>query len=107
MIYFTDIIDQGVVNNLDNILIYSRTEEDHIALTKKVLEHLQEYQLALSLEKCEWHMSNVNFLGYTKSENGIEMDQERIRTVLEWQEPTTVKEVQSFLGFGNFYSCFI
>ena len=104
---FKDLIDHGVVIYLDEILIYSRSEEDHIALTKKVLEYLQEHQLALSLEKCEWHMSKVNFLGYIISENGIEMDQEKIRTVLEWKEPTTVKEVQSFLGFANFYRRFI
>ena len=52
-------------------------------------------------------MSKVNFLGYIISEKGIEMDQEKIRTVLEWKEPTTVKEVQSFLGFANFYRHFI
>ena len=58
-----DMIDHRVVIYLDYILIYSRSEEDHIALTKKVLERLQEHQLALSLEKYEWHMSKVNFLG--------------------------------------------
>ena len=52
-------------------------------------------------------MSKVNFLGYIISENGIEMDQEKIRTVLEWKEPTTVKEVQSFFGFASFYCHFI
>ena len=52
-------------------------------------------------------MSKVNFLGYIIFENGIEMNQEKIRTVLEWQEPTTVKEVQSFLGFANFYHRFV
>ena len=52
-------------------------------------------------------MSKVNFLGYIISEDGIEMDQEKIRTVLEWKEQTTVKEVQSFLVFANFYPCFI
>ena len=104
---FKDMIDHGVVIYLVDILIYSRSEEDYIALTKKVLERLQDHQLALSPEKCEWHMSKVNFLGYIISEDGIEMDQEKIRTVLEWKEPTTVKEVQSFLGFANFYRQFI
>ena len=80
---FKNMINHGVVIYLDDILIYSRSEEDHIALTKKVVQRLQEYQLALLLEKCEWHMSKVNFLGYIISENGIEMDQEKIKTVLE------------------------
>ena len=104
---FKDMIDHGVVIYLDDILIYSRSEENHIALTKKVLECLQEHQLAFSPEKCEWHMSKVNFLGYIISENVMEMDQENIKTVLEWKEPTTVKEVQSFLRFANFYGRFI
>ena len=90
---YKDMIDHGVVIYQDDIPIYSRSEEDHIALTKKVLVRLQEHQLALSLEKCEWYMSKVNFLGYIISEDGIEMDQEKIRIVLEWKEPTTLKEV--------------
>ena len=90
---FKDMIDQGVVIYLNDSLIYCRKEENHIALTKTVLERLQEYQLALSPEKCEWHMYKVNFLCYNIYENGIEMDQETIRTVLEWKEPTTVKKV--------------
>ena len=69
-----DMIHHGVVIYLDDILVYSRYEEDHIALTKKLLEGRQEHQLALSPEKCEWHMSKVNFLVYIISENGIKMD---------------------------------
>ena len=104
---FKDMTDDGVVIYLDNILIYCRSEEDHIALTKTVSELLEEHQLVLSPEKCKWHISKVNFLGYIFSENGIEIDQEKIRTVLEWKEQTTIKEVQSFLGFANFYRHYI
>ena len=104
---FKDMIDHGVVIYFRDIHIYIRSKKNHIALTKKVLEYLQVYQVALLPEKCEWHISKVNFLEYIISENGIEMEQENIRTVLEYKEPTTVKEVQSFLGFANFYHRFI
>ena len=99
---FRDMIDMGVVIYLDDILIYSESEEDHVALVKRVLSRLQEHQLAIAPDKCEWHRSKVNFLGYIISEEGIEMDQAKIQTVLEWEAPTTVKKVQSFLGFANF-----
>ena len=58
-------------------------------------------------EKCEWHKSQVNFLGYIISAEGVEMDQEKIKTVQEWDAPKTVKDIQSFLGFANFYLRFI
>ena len=58
--------------------------------------------MALSPEKCKWHKSKVNSLGYIISE-GIGMDQEKIKSVQQWEEPATLKEVQLFLRFANFY----
>ena len=58
-------------------------------------------------DKCEWYRSRVNFLGYLISPEGVEMDQEKIRTVVEWEAPDSVKGVQSCLGFANFYRRFI
>ena len=104
---FKDMIDLGVVIYLDDILIYSENEADHIALVKRVLSRLQEHKLAIAPEKCEWHKSRVNFLGYIISADGVEMDQEKIKTVLKWDAPETVKDIQSFLGFANFYRRFI
>ena len=63
--------------------------------------------LVITPEKCEWHKSRVNFLGYIISAIGVEMDQEKIKTVLEWDAPETVKDIQLFLGFANFYWRFI
>ena len=104
---FRDMIDLGVVIYLHDILLYSENEQDHVALVKRVLERLQVHQLAIAPDKCEWHRSRVNFLGYIISPEGVEMDQEKIRTVVEWEVPDSVKGVQSFLGFANFYRRFI
>ena len=80
---FRDMINLGVIIYFDDILIFSENKKDHIALVKQVLECLQEHQLAIALEKCEWHRSRVNLLGYIISPKGVEMDQEKIRTVVE------------------------
>ena len=98
-----DMIDLGVIIYFEDILIYSENEMDHIALVKQVLSRLQEHKLAIAPEKCEWHKSKVNVLGYIISAEGVEMDQEKIKTVLEWDAPETEKDIQSFLGFANFY----
>ena len=58
-------------------------------------------------DKCDWHRSRVNYLGYIISPEGVEMDQEKIRTVVKWEAPDSVKGVQSFLWFANFYLRFI
>ena len=63
----------------------------------------QEHKLAIAPEKCEWHKSKINFPGYIISAVGVEMDQEKIKMVLEWDAPETIKDIQSFLGFANFY----
>ena len=63
--------------------------------------------MAIAPEKCEWHKSRVNYLGYIISANGVEMYPEKINTVLEWDAPETVKDIQPFLGFANFYRRFI
>ena len=104
---FRVMIDLGVVLDLDDILIYNENEQDHLALVKRLLERLQEHQLAIAPDKCEWHRSRVIFLGYIISPEGVEMDQEKIRTVVEWEAPDSVKGVQSFLGFAKFYRRFV
>ena len=104
---FRDMIDLGVIIYMDDILIYSKNEQEHVALVKRVLESLQEHQLAIVPNKCEWHRSRVNFLGYIISPEGVEIDQEKIRSVVAWEAPDSVQGVQSFLGFSNFYQRFI
>lgn len=74
---------------------------------KNILQRLREHQLWAKLEKCKFFQDSVEFLGYIVNREGIEMDKKKIKAVLEWPTPKTIKDVQSFLGFANFYRRFI
>ena len=100
-------LDVFVVVYLDDILVYSKTLEEHVQHVTKVLTALQDSRLKIKPEKSEFHRKEVIFLGYIVSRHGLKMDGNKIKTILEWPIPTTVKEVQSFLGFANFYRRFI
>jgi len=102
-----DLIDQGVVAYMDDILIYSPTEDEHVHIVMSILRLLQENGLAVAPEKCEWHTSKVEFLGYIISADGVSMAEDNVQTLLEWAPPMNVTAVQSFLGFANFYRRFI
>jgi len=102
-----DLIDQGVVAFMDDILIYSPTEDEHVHIVTSVLQLLQENGLAIAPEKCKWYTSKVEFLGYIISADGVSMAEDKVQTLLEWALPTNVTAVQSFLGFANFYRRFI
>ena len=104
---FREYLDQFMVAYLDDILIYSpdpNTHEQHVRL---VLSKLREYGLYAKFEKCAFERPSVEFLGYIVSPNGISMDQKKVVAIQEWQPPTRVRDVQSFLGFANFYRRFI
>ena len=101
------LIDHGVVVYLDDILIYSPTDEEHTHIVTDVLQRLQQNGLAIAPEKCEWHVPKVEFLGYIISSDGVSMAEDKVKTLLEWNPPTNVTAVQSFLGFANFYHRFI
>ncbi|KAL0173711.1 hypothetical protein M9458_029679 [Cirrhinus mrigala] len=104
---FRDILNRFVIAYLDDILIYSKTETEHIEHVKIVLSRLLENQLFVKAEKCEFHVKQTTFLGYNISHQGVEMDDSKIKAVTSWPQPSTVKELQRFLGFANFYWRFI
>ena len=96
-------LDVFCVAYLDNILIYSKTLEKHIEQVRKVLRALQQKSLLVKLEKCEFYKQSVRFSGYILTINRIKIDLEKVEAVLNWPIPTSVKELQSFFRFANFY----
>ena len=104
---FADMLDVSVVVYLDDILIYSENPEEHRRHVREVLKRLRQNGLYAKAEKCEFSKDTVEYLGYILSPDGLSMDPAKIKTILEWPEPRKIKEVQSFLGFANFYRRFI
>lgn len=104
---FHDMLDLFVIIYLDDILIFSKNLEDHQQHVTSVLERLRTHNLFAKLEKCIFHASEVEFLGYRINGNGISMDENKVKAILSWSTPKNVKELQSFLGFSNFYRRFI
>ena len=92
---------------LDDILIYSKTRKEHQAHTKLVLQHLHEAELQIDIRKCEFDVTETVFLSVIISGEGLRMDPNKVKAVMDWSIPTNLKEVQSFVGFANFYQQFI
>lgn len=103
----SDCLDIYALAYLDDIMIYSDNIEEHRKQVRHVLQRLTEAGVKLKASKCEFHTDRVEYLGFVIGPQGIEMDKEKIKTVTEWKQPTRVKEIQSFLGFCNFYRRFI
>jgi hypothetical protein len=104
---FRDILDVYVVIYLDYILIFSETRELHIEHLKEVLQRLKNNNLYCNLEKCEFLVPEVHYLGIIANGEGVRADPEKISKAVDWATPCTVKGVQEFLGFVNFYRRFI
>jgi transposase InsO family protein len=102
-----DYLDDFCTAYLDDILIYSDNELEHEHHVKRVLERLRDAGLQIDLKKCEFHVTRTKYLGFIISTNGIEVDPDKISVVKNWTPLSTVKGVQSFLGFCNFYRRFI
>ena len=100
-------LDDFVVVYLDDILIFSSTLEKHKEHVRQVLIQLEKADVRVSPDKSEFHKQEVEFLGFIIGPDEVKMDPGKIKSVLEWPVPKTVKDIQSFLGFGNFYRRFI
>ena len=92
---------------MDDILIYSETMEEHVAMVRKVMERLRKARLCVSIKKSSFHIKEVEFLGYKISDRGISMRTKKVEEITAWSPPQKVVDVQSYMGFANFYNWFI
>ena len=97
---------EGVVCQIDDILVYGKDAEDHDVCLQAVLKHLQEAKVTLNTEKCVFNQDSVKFLGHVVDKNGIAADPEKVRAIVEMKEPTCVADLRRFLGMVNYLGKF-
>ncbi|GJZ31256.1 reverse transcriptase domain-containing protein, partial [Tanacetum coccineum] len=100
-------LDKFVIVFIDDILIYSKTKEDHKVHLRLMLELLTKEKLYAKFSKCEFWLQEVHFLGHVVNQSGIHVDPSKIEAVKNWKAPTTPSEVRSFLGLAGYYRRFI
>ena len=100
-------LDKFVVVFIDDILVYSKNEEEQAGHLHVVLQRLREHHLYAKLSKCDFWLKEIKFLGHTISQDGIAVDPDKVQEVMNWRPPTTVRQIRSFLGLAGYYRRFI
>jgi len=100
-------MDLGVVIYIDDILIYTQTEEEHVELVRWVLKKVSENGLSVNIDKCIFQVPEVEFVGFQIGTPGVQMSQKKVKDILNWPAPRSVREVQKCIGFANFYRRFM
>lgn len=101
------ILARKITVYMDDILIFMATTAEHIVVIWKVLQILRDNDLYLKPEKCKFHKDKLNYLEYTISKDHVTMEDSKIDAIQKWPIPRIVRDIQSFLGLGNFYRRFI
>jgi hypothetical protein len=100
-------LDKFILVFIDDILVYSKNEEEHAGQLHVVLQRLREHHLYAKLSKCDFWLKEIKFLGHTISQAGIAVDLDKVQEVMNWKPPTTVRQIRSFLGLAGYYRRFI
>jgi hypothetical protein len=100
---FMDYLDKFVVVFINDILIYSQSEEEHVNHLKMVLQRLREHQLYAKLSKCEFWIGEVLFLGHIINKEGLDVDPKKVADILNWKAPTDARGIKSFIGMAGYY----
>jgi hypothetical protein len=100
---FMEYLDKFVVVFIDDILVYSRSEEEHEEHLRLALQKLQEHRLYAKLSKYDFWIKQVVFLGHVISKGGIYVDPSKVQNVFSWNAPTSVGDIRSFLGLAGYY----
>jgi hypothetical protein len=104
---FMDYLDKFVVVFIDDILVYSKNEQEHEEHLRKVLQRLRDCQLYAKLNKCEFWINEVLFLGHIINRDGLVVDPKKVAAILDWKAPKDVRGIKSFIGMAGYYRCFI
>ncbi len=104
---FGDLIGHGVLVYLDDILVYSRTPGEHIALLRKVFERLRRHKLYVKRSKCEFNRAELPFLGHVVGAEGVKVDPSKAAAVREFPRPATITQLRSFMGLANYFRKFV
>ena len=88
---------------IDDVIIGTESKEGHNELVVEMIKRLEENDLYVKPEKCKWKVRKVGFLGVVIGEEGIKMEEEKVKGILDWPTPRCVKDIQKFLGLANYY----
>src|SRR6266481_2277902 len=104
---FKDMIEINIIVYMDEIMIYSDGLPEHTTHVREVLQRLHANGLSAHADKCEFHITSCEYLGYMLSPEGLTMASNKVQIIQDWPEPRKVKDIQSFLRFAKFYCRFI